>query len=306
MPSGARVEPVGAGELTGCDHVEKGVVVGLDLLGLYAIQLLARDRPNFGSVLTLGWQEIHLRESGADLVHVKKVPLTDGLYCEELLRSEFRATSVDSLDASDFEGATLIHDLNESLPLTLANRFNVVLDFGTLEHVFDVKTAFENVNKTTQVGGSIVHVVPSNGCSGHGLYQFSPEFFHTFHSEERGFEQTRVWVASPIRPHYWFKVPKPRPGERVNLGSRGPMYLVCITKKFRPAPESWIQQSDYAKHWARGKPSVGASSSQRGLKGKLKRYAWIRTKYSAYLAVRHEIWADIELQRESIHQLLRS
>ena len=50
------------------------------------------------------------------------------------------AAEVLALDCSAFEGAEVIHDLNQPLPEHLASRFDLVLDAGTLEHVFDVRS----------------------------------------------------------------------------------------------------------------------------------------------------------------------
>jgi hypothetical protein len=45
------------------------------------------------------------------------------------------AERISSVDISDFEGATHVHDMNQPLPETLRGQFTVVLDIGTLEHV---------------------------------------------------------------------------------------------------------------------------------------------------------------------------
>src|SRR5215831_7523667 len=46
------------------------------------------------------------------------------------------AKQISSVDASDYEQATHIHDFNQPLPTSLANRFSVVHEGGTIEHVF--------------------------------------------------------------------------------------------------------------------------------------------------------------------------
>ena len=66
--------------------------------------------------------------------HTKK----DQEYCESVLTHFFGATQVDSIDNSNYENATLIHDMNESLPSALQERYDTVIDVGTLEHVFDI------------------------------------------------------------------------------------------------------------------------------------------------------------------------
>src|SRR5258708_36741284 len=54
------------------------------------------------------------------------------------------AKSVDAVDASDFEGATIIQDLNAPLAAHLHSHFDAVIDGGTLEHVFNLPMAFKN------------------------------------------------------------------------------------------------------------------------------------------------------------------
>jgi len=51
------------------------------------------------------------------------------------------ANRVDSIDYSTYEGASIIHNLNEPLPSDLRQQFSAVFDGGTLEHVFDVPRA---------------------------------------------------------------------------------------------------------------------------------------------------------------------
>ena len=47
------------------------------------------------------------------------------------------AKSIDSIDFSDYENASIIHDLNIDLPNNLENKYSLVLDWGTLEHFFN-------------------------------------------------------------------------------------------------------------------------------------------------------------------------
>src|SRR5262245_6947078 len=54
-------------------------------------------------------------------------------YCEPLLEI-LGANSVESLDYSDYEHATIVHDLNKPIGDNLKNRFTAVIDGGTIEH----------------------------------------------------------------------------------------------------------------------------------------------------------------------------
>jgi hypothetical protein len=64
-------------------------------------------------------------------------------YAEEFFRL-LGAQSVESIDASEYEGATHVHDMNLPVPRELLGRFSVVHDGGTLEHVFNVPQALKN------------------------------------------------------------------------------------------------------------------------------------------------------------------
>lgn len=91
--------------------------------------------------------------------------------------------AVDAMDISGYEGAELIHDLNDDrLSSDWLGRYDAVLDGGTVEHVFDVRTAMRNVCRMTKVGGRIVHISPMANCVDHGFYSFSPTFFVDYYA----------------------------------------------------------------------------------------------------------------------------
>ena len=53
----------------------------------------------------------------------------------------------------------------------------MVVDGGTLEHVYDVPQAIRNILLMLRVGGIFLAESPVNGHAGHGCYQLSPEFY---------------------------------------------------------------------------------------------------------------------------------
>src|ERR1700752_1995981 len=46
------------------------------------------------------------------------------------------ATQTTSFDASDYEGATVVHDFNQPIPTRFHSQFDAVVDSGSLEHIF--------------------------------------------------------------------------------------------------------------------------------------------------------------------------
>lgn len=85
--------------------------------------------------------------------------------------------SVSVLDYSAFEGADVVHDLNEELPDNLHEQFDMVIDHGTLEHVFDFPTGLNNVFKLLKVGGRVHFSSPSGNFFDHGFYMLQPTLY---------------------------------------------------------------------------------------------------------------------------------
>jgi SAM-dependent methyltransferase len=190
------------------------------------------------------------------------------------------AQTVDTMDASGFEGASIIHDLNEPISPKLEESFDVVLDGGTVEHVFNVPAAMANCMRMVKIGGRFILFTPANNYMGHGFYQFSPEFFFRTLSEPYGFQVERMIAVEygPLRR--WFEVSDPEKTRgRVALINGFQVLLWVQAKKlasfkgFQPLPK----QSDYVSMWQAhqaapeaGPPMPPAWSSQRLVRFKRK------------------------------------
>ena len=82
-----------------------------------------------------------------------------------------------SLTAIDLHGGAdaLKLDLNE--PVDLGRRFDLVINFGTIEHVFNVARALQTVHDHTRPGGLMLHGMPLSGWVDHGFYSFNSTFY---------------------------------------------------------------------------------------------------------------------------------
>jgi hypothetical protein len=162
---------------------------------------------------------------------------------------------------------------------------DTVIDAGSLEHVFDVKTAIENYLRLARVGGAVVLLdMPAVNFCGHGFYQFSPEFFFEVFSARHGFEIVSVALAEDWAYSPFYSVTPPREAKRrVELLCDRPCHLFVHARKIAPF-HGFVQpivQSDYAEAW--GRPAtVGATAvSRRGLVESL-RLAWRSTDMRGY------------------------
>jgi len=229
--------------------------MGIDAHALNLLVHAHRTHGPFGRVVTLGRQEIHLgpRSRHRWCAH-------DDVYGEELLGRHFGATSVDAIDNSSYEQASIIADMNNPLPDHLAGHFNTVIDLGCLEHIFDVAQSLRNVAKLCALGGRILHLLPANGFCGHGFYQFSPELFFSCYSEQNGYEGTEIYFADLLDTSHWYHIAAPAPGERINVRSNHEIYLAVLTRRVSKTRADAVQQSDYVHVWDNG---VSAKTARR-------------------------------------------
>jgi len=226
--------------------------MGIDLHGLAAVRMAA-DRQPLGNTLTLGRQELHgITDEIGKAFGPSGYAAASEAYCEKLLITCLGASSVDSLDMSSYEGATYSHDLNLPVPKKLHSKYDTILDFGTLEHVFDVRQALENVSDLCRLGGQIVHVVPADNFCGHGFWQFSPSLFSSLYRPENGFSETEIYLADISNRAAWFSVLPLNEGERLRLQTSSPTYVIVRTvKASREVRSLVVNQEDYVLAWGK-------------------------------------------------------
>ncbi len=82
-----------------------------------------------------------------------------------------------SISAIDFDGSSIARKLDLNQPIDIGQRFDIVHNAGTLEHVFDIAQAFRNVHNLTQPGGCMIHHAPFVGWVDHGFYALQPTLF---------------------------------------------------------------------------------------------------------------------------------
>lgn len=158
--------------------------MGLSLGYYHLLTQLVFKHKLKGDILTLG--EVDTFMTNKDLQNIYKKNGIQSISSEELNNKtifyNLGFKKVTSLDFSSYEGSELVHDLNLPLTSNFTTKYDVILDHGTLEHVFDLKTALENVFKLLNVGGVVVHFSPTNNFVDHGFYQFSPTLFRDFYT----------------------------------------------------------------------------------------------------------------------------
>ena len=125
--------------------------MGIPKAGATLLYELKKDHALGDSLLQLGKQALYVEadqlpgiaaQFGFD-VNMDDVVIDESgeyvadTYNDTIFFNKLGFKTVTSLDYSDYEGADLIHDLNNPIPDSLHDKFDFVYDGGTLEHVFD-------------------------------------------------------------------------------------------------------------------------------------------------------------------------
>ena len=82
-----------------------------------------------------------------------------------------------SMTAIDYNGTAQALRLDLNQPIDLQRQFDVVMDLGTAEHIFNVAQFFKTLHDHTRPGGVMVHGLPFAGWVDHGFYNFNPTFY---------------------------------------------------------------------------------------------------------------------------------
>jgi SAM-dependent methyltransferase len=240
-------------------------------LAIPALRYLVREhfrRPFNGPVLTLGRQCIYaslqdvyglIYSEGLDPFPVKpgdvytNIPSWQeepysGFTSDKAFWTALSDMEVVALDVSDYENPDIIWDMNSPIPEDLAGRFGLIIDGGTIEHVFDVRLALHNICRMLKPGGRIIHMSPASNYVDHGFYQFSPSFFFDYYGVN-DFSNLRCQIsdqgAGDVSFHDWsfrdWNVLRPEAAQSSN-----PLLIIFQAEKKECSTADRIpQQGDY-------------------------------------------------------------
>jgi SAM-dependent methyltransferase len=218
---------------------------------------------SFKQTLTVGRQNFSIIRRDADAILSKYdssrfkegIEIINGLYAKPELFSEklfeyFGAEQTDSIDYSDYEGATIVHDMNIPVNDDLKNKYTVVWDGGSLEHVFNFPVAIKNCMDMVKPGGHFILETPANNYFGHGFYQFSPELFFSLLDKHNSFTDTKIFMWDS--KFNWYEVVSPQIIKKRNIlpPSNKASLMFVVSRKIANVPDVIsAMQSDYVDRW---------------------------------------------------------
>ncbi|HSX26655.1 MAG TPA: hypothetical protein VLE89_06585 [Chlamydiales bacterium] len=256
-------------------------------IGHGTIKLLMQEalrRPLAGRVLTLGKQDVSITQedleeiaadskfplhpsNGIDPISTKGGSKEQRFISDVYLLARLGFSNCKSMDYSDYEGCDYVFDLNQpDLPPHLMNAFDVVIDGGTMEHVFHLPNVLRNLFNMIPVNGRIIHCSPSSNHMDHGFYMFSPTLFWDYYEANRFDINQFVIIRHSPWPDFPWRIWEYKPGLLNGIsygGLDGAMYAIhCVVTKNQHSLAGIIpQQRNYQEGAWKGKKELALSGS---------------------------------------------
>lgn len=181
----------------------------------------------------------------------------------------------DFLDYSPYEGANIVWDLNKPIPDQYQTKYSVVVDGGTMEHVFNYPQAIKNAMEMVEIGGHLIIITPGNGWCGHGFYQFSPCLFWDLLNEANGYRVLEISLLDMDKTRTSKMIQKVT--NRNYLESKGRGLLLVVAQRIGSIPEHIeAQQGSYSLIWEGEEAYFGSNQEKmqtKTVKDSIKTYA---------------------------------
>ena len=102
-----------------------------------------------------------------------------GTLTDFALFESFSKIKMSALDVTDYEGADIIHNMNDELPSHLIGKFDFIYNGSCLDNLFNPAEFLINCSKMLKPGGRIINI--EHGSSWQGAYlMYSPDWFLDF------------------------------------------------------------------------------------------------------------------------------
>lgn len=164
------------------------------------------------------------------------------------------AINVDSFDASDYEQASHLWDMNQPLNESYRGMYDFVFDGGTLEHIFHYTSALREALTLPKINGLFHSATPANSFLGHGFYQFSPDLPYEILTEINGYFNMGVYLVEERFCPKFYEVIPPGPSRgRILASSAWPVNMHFCGRRTGAVPARLIaMQPDYSLAWKTG------------------------------------------------------
>ena len=119
------------------------------------LKLMLKAKNNgasFENVVMIGRQKINLSKNEFDKIkkgycsNIVNIDYDFGkrVYADAILKECLDIEELNIIDYSNYEGANILVDINDDIPDNLNNKFDALIDGGTIEHIFNFPVAIKN------------------------------------------------------------------------------------------------------------------------------------------------------------------
>ncbi|MDH5728943.1 MAG: class I SAM-dependent methyltransferase, partial [Gammaproteobacteria bacterium] len=108
------------------------------------------------------------------------------------------------LDYRAWRGSETIANFNNPIAEDFYGMYDLVVDPGSTEHIFNIAQAMKNISQMVKINGYVYHQTPICNVN-HGFYNISPTFYRDYYGQN-GFEIIRLGGFSGYRDEYGFDV----------------------------------------------------------------------------------------------------
>lgn len=272
--------------------------------------LLAKAKNNkvcFEKIITIGHLSLYLSQKQIEhlgkfySINIGTAKFFYNQYADNFFKVFLGAKDVISLDYSDYEGCDIVHDMNKSIGSNYYEMFDVVIDGGSLEHIFNFPIAIENCMKMVKKGGSFFIFSMANNHFGHGFYQFSPELFFRILQSTNGFKIQDIIIVEHPFPGLelstrikCYSVTDPAfVKQRVSLVSKNPVSIMvhAVRTEIKPVFSAFPIQSDYLATYNSKHKQLEDNSIKSHLKYFIKRYSfYLPLPLKNYILGKYELY----------------
>lgn len=261
------------------------------------LHILAMEHKNYpirGKVLVISQQAVYATLKETTSIYRKygvppislpegfdtknKIPIWKGTSRENFTNSKtlmalLGAEEVHVCDVSDYESPDFILNLNKPVDSRYHNQFDAILGFATLEHIFDVPQALENMNLMLRPGGLFISMTPV-AMMNHGFYSIHPTLYLDYF-KANGFKDFSFYLMNDERgdcrgAHDVFKLDEKMAGTALCHLTKATQVIFFAKKPldYKFSKDRDIVQSEYATdaNWASGGKGGAAHGNATGLK----------------------------------------
>ena len=88
----------------------------------------------------------------------------------------------------------------------MQQQFDLTMNIGTAEHIFNVQQFFKTAHERTKTGGLMMHSSPCTGWVDHGFFNFQPTFY--FDLARANQYEVLSFVLGKLKPFEYVQVQK--------------------------------------------------------------------------------------------------